>query len=1200
MHRSRLLCLAAVLIALSIISSLPARAQETFVARGSGTTQNLWGVAYGGGQYIAVGEGGTILRSPDGVAWTSTASGTTDWLLSVTYGHGQWVVVGDAGLVLTSPDGITWTKRATAISTRLNAVIPLPLGFFAVGESGRRLYSADGVEWQTRADAGSVSVRPWLRGLIYDAGTVRYSGSGGFLGETVAWRSAAETIGNYTTFRYFSSRNADLADQPIEGLALGAGTRIAVGHGGNIWSSRETSTWQTRGSGTTQGLRAASFQNGRFYAVGDSGTILRSDNGETWQRLISPTVESLVGIAGTDASIVTVGYRGTILRSSLSGQPPSITRQPVMITEHPGASVALEARAAGSAPLRFQWQKNGQPLSEQTGPYLNLTDLTTNDAGLYSLTVSNAYGRITSNPAPVHVIQSSTPYSPVDPTFDTGGYAGGGTALLVLPDDSILLGTSVTDNSSEPGLRRFTPDGSLDPGFKVGAGLPGGGKILALARQADGKILVGGTFGSWDGQPASGLVRLLPSGAVDSSFRRTVQFPANTVSSLRVLSDGRVIAHLSYVLLADGDNDSTFVPPANLRGLIPHQSGGFIGVVKDPPLIPNSSENTYARVVRLSSTGQIVAETGHRFLSNAIVRLDSLPEGRILAVVGEYYRTSYAYSIQAWNADGTRDETFRELRLSRYAGSGLEFGVQPLPERQQIAVAVNQILADDVPWDRYVLLLDQDDGREIDRLPLVSPEMRTFAATLAVQSGSRLLLAGSLSFGGNLFRLNYAPPVRFKKTAVWEITASNPTAYIGESVTMNAVIVGSRVPALSHVTESTLEPTSRPTLAFTPSLVSESGLHRITPTQTYLTDDFARRPSVFVSVEPRPVTFNAPLIIRTLRVGRPAQLSANVSGTGPLTYEWFRDGQPVGKNEPVLDIPSATFADAGLYTVRVTGLAGAAVGNIARLSVGPFAYIKNLSTRARAGEGADNLIVGFVLSGPSPAPGSMLLRGVGPTLANFGVPDYLPTPLLTLFRSGQSGLVGSGSPIGTILRDAATDFGAFPLAISSGDTGMVGPRTEGVYSATLSNSPQFISGNGLVEIYHAGRSAPWLTNVSSRARVGTADDLMIAGLVIEGTGTYPYLIRGIGPALAAYGVTDTLADPVLEIINTATGETVATNDNWDAARAADFAAAGAFPLTTDSKDAALRLDLPPGRYTALLRGVNGTTGVGLIEIYELP
>ncbi|MFM7751070.1 MAG: hypothetical protein ACKPB0_11735, partial [Opitutaceae bacterium] len=119
-------------------------------------------------------------------------------------------------------------------------------------------------------------------------------------------------------------------------------------------------------------------------------------------------------------------------------------------------------------------------------------------------------------------------------------------------------------------------------------------------------------------------------------------------------------------------------------------------------------------------------------------------------------------------------------------------------------------------------------------------------------------------------------------------------------------------------------------------------------------------------------------------------------------------------------------------------------------------------------------------------------------------------------------------------------------------------------------------------------------------RVGTGDDILIAGFNISGTGgPKPLLIRAVGPGLAALGVTGTLADPKLEIFDSSTAK-VAENDSWNASLAPVFTSVGAFGLPNGSRDAALVVSLAPGSYTAQVSGVGGLTGDAIIEVYELP
>ena len=128
-------------------------------------------------------------------------------------------------------------------------------------------------------------------------------------------------------------------------------------------------------------------------------------------------------------------------------------------------------------------------------------------------------------------------------------------------------------------------------------------------------------------------------------------------------------------------------------------------------------------------------------------------------------------------------------------------------------------------------------------------------------------------------------------------------------------------------------------------------------------------------------------------------------------------------------------------------------------------------------------------------------------------------------------------------------------------------------------------------------------NLSTRAFVGTADGVLIPGLVIGGTTAKRVLVRAVGPTLTSFGVTGVLADPTLEVFSGMT--MVASNDNWSDPAASSLVAiaaanAGAFALPAGSKDSALVLTLAPGAYTFRVAGAGGTTGVALVEVYALP
>ena len=262
----------------------------------------------------------------------------------------------------------------------------------------------------------------------------------------------------------------------------------------------------------------------------------------------------------------------------------------------------------------------------------------------------------------------------------------------------------------------------------------------------------------------------------------------------------------------------------------------------------------------------------------------------------------------------------------------------------------------------------------------------------------------------------------------------------------------------------------------------------------------------------------------------------------------------------------------------------------------------NLSVRSRVGVEGDGLVVGFVLGGNATKP--MLLRGVGPTLADFSVVGAMMDPSLALYSKG--GLKGSNDNWTAVenpaeVRGMVERLGAFPLADTSADAAMVANLSSGAYTVELKNKSEE-SGVALLELYDAGgNSGANLVNLSVLARVEAGSEAPSLGFVVSGDAPKRVLIRAVGPTLAAFGVEGALADPKLEIFKD--GALVGANDNWegDAALSAAFASVGAFGLDdAASGDAALIVTLAPGAYTVLASDAGNATGTTLVEIYDLP
>jgi hypothetical protein len=360
-----------------------------------------------------------------------------------------------------------------------------------------------------------------------------------------------------------------------------------------------------------------------------------------------------------------------------------------------------------------------------------------------------------------------------------------------------------------------------------------------------------------------------------------------------------------------------------------------------------------------------------------------------------------------------------------------------------------------------------------------------------------------------------------------------------------------------------------------------------------------------VAVGLPPVLVSDPASVSRV-AGEAAALAVVAEGEGPLGYQWFRDGVALpGAKDPVLILPVLRLADFGTYTVTVSNSGGSVTSNAAVLSLAPpLALARGLiqgTVRTANGAGATALLGSFTIEGTVAK--QMLIRGVGPTLAAFGLSGVLADPRLEVVHAGTGLVVAANDDWGTAANAAQvslvmTQVGAFPLGNTSRDAAVLGAFGPGTYRVQV-HGADATTGICLLEIYDADVT-PRLVQLATRAPVGGGAGALLQGFV---TTTVPagrsYLIRALGAPL---GLAGALADPILTLFNSS-GATLATNDNWggDAAVAAAATTAGAMPLEPAGKDAAV-LFTPPtagGAFTVQVTGAGDSNGVALLEIFEV-
>ncbi|MFO1451409.1 MAG: immunoglobulin domain-containing protein [Opitutaceae bacterium] len=344
-----------------------------------------------------------------------------------------------------------------------------------------------------------------------------------------------------------------------------------------------------------------------------------------------------------------------------------------------------------------------------------------------------------------------------------------------------------------------------------------------------------------------------------------------------------------------------------------------------------------------------------------------------------------------------------------------------------------------------------------------------------------------------------------------------------------------------------------------------------------------------------------------VRRGETVTLSVQATGSGPLSYQWRRNRiQISGATQASLTLNGAGELTEGQYDVIVSTATGAVVSSAATVTLNTdHARLTNLSVRGFVFGRSQPLIAGLVIRDPLGRSLPLIIRGVGPTLGIFGISSAMRDPeVVTYASSGLKLAENNDWGGGATLTTAFARVGAFAfLEPTSRDAATMQTPGAGALTVHLNNRVEE-GGSGMIEVYDDSDPVGWeneqssrLVNLSTRVQLVTGQTL-IAGFAVGGNRPLRLLVRGAGPALRRFGITQAMDDPRLTVYR-ADNTVLAANDDWGLGGAsAEVAAAarttGAFAFDPGSQDAALLIDLPPGTATVHL---TGSAGEALIELY---
>ncbi|MDQ6809928.1 MAG: DVUA0089 family protein [Verrucomicrobiota bacterium] len=252
-------------------------------------------------------------------------------------------------------------------------------------------------------------------------------------------------------------------------------------------------------------------------------------------------------------------------------------------------------------------------------------------------------------------------------------------------------------------------------------------------------------------------------------------------------------------------------------------------------------------------------------------------------------------------------------------------------------------------------------------------------------------------------------------------------------------------------------------------------------------------------------------------------------------------------------------------------------------------HIANISTRMNVGTGNDVLIGGFIVKGSQSK--KVIVRAIGPSLN--GIAGAIADPTLELHDS--TGATVASNDDWQSGADAAELMASGVAPLNASESALIATLPAGSYTAIVSGYGGAV-GVALVEVYEYDANSTRLMNISTRGRVGLSDQALIGGMIVQGTKSKNVVVRALGPSLASM-LSGALSDPMLEIRD-GSGTLVAANDDYvNSPQYAQIVATGVPP--SDTREAAVLASLAPGSYTAVVRGANNATGVGMVEVFDL-
>ena len=1221
------------------------------VPAGVGT---MTGIAYGAGRFVAVGETGRIYNSSDGAAWTEVTSPVASNLRAVTFANGLFVAAGDSGRVVTSADGLTWANRSLPDSNAYACIVfhngawfvtsgPLVVytspdattwrrvstsqvinlfGNKALSTSGvlmsshsegRIQFSEDGQTWtNVQLDSSTGGV---IRGLAEGGGVLVALADVGFIYSTTVpalvvpplpapslrleGASLKVSVGRkniiaaggpgYARLELYANgiKVSDISGAsgffnwtpPAVG-AYSLAIRGIDASGASAFSAAYPAqatfaSWNWRNPGPAAAdFYGAARVDGRWWLAGGGGNVVVLERDGSFTPVDFSTTQRLTGIAYANGRFtITAASATDPTTAELVGNP---------WTSPDGyAWTGLYAIAAGSYSLNHVINAGGQWLAVGPGG----TATTSGDGVTWTRRDAVVGGALHAS------------------AFGNGLYVAVGAAGTITTSPDGITWTSRTS-----GIITDLRNLAFNNGTFVASGF--GGVILS---STDGATWTRRTSGTTLNLYGAGVIKgafvvtgdtgtvLTSTDAVTWSPASIENRTSNIFGAVGAEGEGLLFGRAGEVYTAttattykranQGTSDAHFA--------VVYAGGKFVAVGQSidplarnavlPPVVSSPDGVTWTRANANTAFGNLqdvvysqsryvaVGDTGRIFTSPDATTWTQRTSGSTAQLLGVGASPTLFFTAGTSGALLTSlDGTTWTARPSGITSTlrGAAFGN-----------------------NRYVVV--GDNGAILQSADGITWAAVTTGLTAQLINVGYFDNVGFLAAGASGAMINSTDGVTWRTvdTGVTDAIGAisqTPIGFVAPLGTSGGLLLS--LDGLYWVPGSIpIDRTVRGVAASANTIVAVGDNGAI------LTYDI-------VDPTPAPIIAAAPQS-QVVTAGAAVRLSVTAQNTSGGAYQWFKDGAPlVGANGPTFTT-TATASNFGSYTVAVTtptGTVTSAAAVISLAGVTSFGRLINLSVLTSVAPAPDSFTMGYVVGGSATVGAKpLVIRAAGPSLGAFGVPGTLDDPKLETFagstKTGENDNWGGSST----LTSALAAVGAFAYTgPTSKDAALTANITTRDNSVVVSSATTTGGGTVIAELYDATPTpaftvtTPRLINVSVRKHLGTG---LTVGFVLGGSVATKVLVRAIGPTLGAFGVPGTVDDPQLTLFNDKSVK-IGENNDWGgtAELTAAFGSVGAFGLPPTSKDAAVLVTLPPGLYSVQVSGTANSTGVALVEVYEVP